>query len=70
MEEKNVLQDKDMEKVSGGTKFAELPNPVNVLTEEEARLIAAELGDGKDMGLWKTMSGEQYMQWWRSFHEK
>ena len=46
-----------------------LPNPVASQTREEALRIAAQLGDGKDMGSWRTMSGEQYMQWWESSHK-
>ena len=58
MEGKKVLNNEELEKVTGGTEFAELSNPVKVLTEEEACRISAELGNGKDMGTWKTMSGE------------
>ena len=46
-----------------------MPNPVASLTEEQALKIAKELGDGKDMGSWKTMSGEEFMRWWRSCHK-
>lgn len=45
-----------------------VPNPASVLTEEEALKIAEDLGNGKDMGSWKTMSGEAFMKWWRSCH--
>ena len=30
----------------------------------------AALGDGKDMGSWKTMSGEQFMKWWEDSNGK
>jgi hypothetical protein len=46
-----------------------IPNPVSILTEEEALKIAAELGDGQDMGTWKTMSGEEFMMWWKSCNQ-
>ncbi len=68
MENKKVLNNEELEKVSGGAAFADIPNPLTIQTEEEARLIADKLGNGNDMGSWKTMSGEEYMQWWRSTH--
>ena len=40
-----------------------MTNPV-VIPESQAENIAKELGDGKDMGSWKTMSSEQFMKWW------
>lgn len=36
------------------------------LSADEARKIAVALDDGKDMGSWKTMSGEQFLKWWES----
>lgn len=47
-----------------------MPNPVSMLSEEEALKIAEDLGPGKSMGSWKTMSGEEFMKWWRSYHEE
>lgn len=47
-----------------------MPNPVSIMTvtEEEALKIAADLGNGKNVGSWKTMSGQEFMNWWRSCH--
>ena len=47
----------------GGVQIA---NPVAGMSEEEARAIASALGEGKDMGTWQTMSGDEFMEWWRS----
>ena len=55
------LKDNELENVSGGV--LSMVNPV-VIPETQAEHIAMELGDGKDMGSWKTMSGEQFMKWW------
>lgn len=41
-----------------------MANPVAGMSREEAERIAAELGDGTDMGTWRTMSGEQFLKWW------
>ena len=46
-----------------------MPNPASVLTEEEALKIAKDLGNGQDMGTWKTMSGDEFMKWWRASHK-
>ena len=58
MEDKKVLNIEELEKVSGGVSFTDVPNLLSIQTEEEALKIADELGDGKDMGTWKTMSDE------------
>ena len=70
MEDKKLLNNEGLEKVSGGVNFTDVPNPLSIQTKEEALKIAEQLGAGKDMGSWKTMSGEEFMQWWRSVHEK
>ena len=70
MEDKKLLNNEELEKVSGGVNFSDVPNPLSIQTKEEALKIAEQLGAGKDMGSWKTMSGEEFMQWWRSVHEK
>lgn len=59
--EKAVINDKELEAVTGGTLF--IANPVANMSETEAEKIAAELGDGKDMGSWKTMSGDEFLKW-------
>lgn len=41
-----------------------MTNPAADISKEKAENITMELGDGKDMGSWKTMSGEQFMKWW------
>ncbi len=61
MEDKKLLNNKELERISGGA---------SALTEEEALKIAEMLGDGSDMGTWKTMSGEEFMQLWYSTHEQ
>ena len=58
---KDEIKDNELENVSGGV-FS-MANPV-VIPETQAENIARELGDGKDMGSWKTMSGEQFLKWW------
>lgn len=55
------IKDNELENVSGGV-FS-MANPV-VIPKTQAENIAKELGDGKDMGSWKTMSSEQFMKWW------
>lgn len=61
MEDKKLLNNEELERISGGA---------SVLTEEEALKIAETLGEGNDMGSWKTMSGEEFMQLWYSTHEQ
>lgn len=70
MEDKKLLNEKELDKVTGGVSSSDIPNPASIQTEEEALKIAGELGDGRDMGSWKTMAGEQYMEWWKSVHKK
>lgn len=70
MEDKKLLNNEELERVSGGVIFTGTPNPASVLTEEEALKIAETLGEGSDMGSWKTMSGEEFMQLWYSTHEQ
>lgn len=50
-------------KTAGGM-FASMANPVAGMPREQAEQIAASLGDGTDMGSWRTMSGEQFLRWW------
>ena len=57
---KAEIKNNELENVSGGV-FS-MANPV-VIPESQAENIAKELGDGKDMGSWKTMSSEQFMKW-------
>ena len=47
------LKDNELEKIAGGS-----------LTEEQSKKAAGELGNGSDMGAWKTMSSEEFMKWW------
>ena len=47
-----------------GGMFASMSNPVAGMPREQAEQIAASLGDGTDMGSWRTMSGEQFLRWW------
>ena len=70
MEDKKILNNEELEKVSGGVSFTDVPNPLSIQTKEEALKIAEQLGAGKDMGSWKTMSGEEFMQLWYSTHEQ
>ena len=80
MEGKKMLNDVELEKVTGGAKTmveiddqklatGDIRDPADVQTREEALKIAELLGDGKNMGTWQTMSGEQYMQLWDSIHQ-
>lgn len=48
-----------------GNLSGTIASPVG-LSQEEAEKIAEELGEDKHMGSWSTMSGEQYMDWWRA----
>ena len=70
MEDKKLLNNEELEKVSGGVNFTDVPNPLSIQTKEEALKIAEQLGAGMDMGSWKTMSGEEFMQLWYSTHEQ
>lgn len=63
MENKFELNEKELEQVIGGLGMT---NPVSGLTEEEAMKIAEKLGNGRDMGSWRTMSGAQFLEWWQS----
>lgn len=54
--------------ISNAESRFDMPNPASVLTEDEALKIAEDLGEGKDMGSWRTMSGAEFMKWWRSCH--
>ena len=56
------IKDNELESVSGGV--LSMTNPAADISKEKAENITMELGDGKDMGSWKTMSGEQFMKWW------
>lgn len=73
MKNKKMMRKENERKSAAGAlagKMIGMPNPVSALTEEEARKIADGLGEGKDMGSWKTMSGEQFMKWWESSHKE
>ncbi|MCQ2471497.1 MAG: hypothetical protein MJ147_05605 [Clostridia bacterium] len=62
MDDKIMLNDEELDKVNSGVGFTDVPDPESVQTEAEAIRIVEMLGDGKDMGTWKTMSGEKYIQ--------
>ena len=65
MEDKKILNDKELEKVTGGAAkvvgyggtVPELPAQqlVDNVYQEMFKAVD-ELGDGKDMGTWRTMS--------------
>lgn len=67
MEKKVELSEKELEKVDGGLGMS---NPASGISEEEAKKVACALGEGKDMGSWKTMSGDQFMEWWSASNGK
>ncbi len=67
-EKLSALTEDELKEVSGG--MASMANPVSGMSEEEARRIAEELGEGKDMGSWKTMSKEQFLKWWESSNRR
>lgn len=54
------ISEQELEQVIGG-----MANSEAGMSEEQARKIAENLGEGNDMGSWKTMSGEQFMDWWK-----
>lgn len=69
MENEKKPEKKRTTKAFGG-QMMNMPNPVSSLTEEEAKAIAESLGDGKDMGSWRTMSGKDFMKWYESSRKK
>ena len=81
MDNKKMLGNEELEKVVGGIESANIVGyggsapelPAQQLRDnvyQEMFKAVDELGDGKDVGTWKTMSGEEYMQWWRSLNKK
>ncbi|MCQ2424179.1 MAG: bacteriocin [Clostridia bacterium] len=64
MKNKNELNEKELSEVTGGALG--MSNPVSGITREQAEAMARELGLGKDMGSWRTMSSEDFMAWWRA----
>lgn len=73
MEKKDVqkefeLSGEELEKATGG--IMSMTNPAAGISREQAEAIAREFGDGKDMGSWKTMSGEQFLKWWEASNGK
>ena len=61
------IKDDDLKDVTGG--MLSMKNPVAGMSREEAEHTAIELGEGQDMGSWKTMSGEQFMKWWEASNQ-
>lgn len=60
------LSEDELKQVTGGENrpMMGMANPVAGMTKEQAEAIARELGGGKDMGSWRTMSGDEFMKWW------
>ena len=62
------LNDNVLENVTGGV--INMTNPVAGKSREEMEKVAATLGEGQDMGSWKTMSGERFLEWWRESNKE
>ncbi len=60
--QKKTLREEDIDRIIGGLGMA---NPASGISKEQAVKIATELGDGKDEGSYKTMTGDQFMDWWK-----
>ena len=60
------LSEDELKQVTGGATrpMMGMANPVAGMPKEQAEAIARELGGGKDMGSWRTMSGDEFMKWW------
>lgn len=61
--ENNKLNEQALEEVTGGQGVS---NPVAGMPEEEALRIAQQLDEGTYIGPWQSMSGEQFLKWWRA----
>lgn len=61
MSEKRILSESALSQIVGGNLST--ANPAAGLSREDAEAIAAFLGEGSDMGSWKTMSGQEFMEW-------
>ncbi len=57
------LSEDELKKVVGGQGIS---NPVAGMSEEEAMRIAQQLDEGTYIGPWQSMSGEQFLKWWRA----
>ena len=63
MDNDKLLSEEELEKVIVGLNL-NMSNPISGITREQAEQIAKNLGTGKDNGSWRTMSAEQFMEWW------
>ena len=61
MSEKRVLSESVLSQIAGGN--LSMTNPAEGLSKEDAKAMASSLGEGSDMGSWKTMSGQEFMEW-------
>ena len=57
------LNEQGLEQVTGGHG---LPSPVVGIPEENSLRIAKQLDEGTFDGSWQSMSGEQFLAWWRA----
>ena len=59
------LTEDELKQVTGGHGIS-VSNPLAGMSEEEAKRIAKQLGEGTYFGPWNGMSGAQFMEWWRA----
>ncbi len=56
------LSEDELKQVTGGQGMS---NPVAGMPREQAERIAKELDEGTYVGQWYTMTGNEFMEWWR-----
>ena len=61
---KEPVEDQAVSRIFGGKGMMGMSNPVAGISREQAEAIAKTLGDGTNMGSWRTMSEEEFMKWW------
>lgn len=59
------LNEDELSEVLGG-----VANPASGLTRENAEKIAKSLGDGQSQDSFTTMSGDQFMKWWKKSNKQ
>ena len=69
------LTEDELKQVAGGEGLSEedamrigdgMSNPVAGMSEEDAMRIAKEMNEGTYSGSWRSMSGAQFLEWWRA----